>query len=249
MTTHAAGSMRDAMGQENIPYYYHIVPLQPLHIIVRRRYKLTTIRCNYLKASILYNIYNINEVTLIDSLPAFKNNINEERMSIYNTVSTLICCIALLSSREIFAFTASYRCDQSFIASSSRTSSQLFMSQSVDSILSRRELSKRAFVSLFTGATIATISSLPAQSNADDDIIWKTGRAPQIPGQKPKDKSDVRGTKKDPSFLRSISDCKSKCENSYGPDGLSRSASECLSTCQDICCTTYEQCTFNITPR
>lgn len=204
-----------------------------------------------LSRSTIYNTFTLisPEISLTASRIIITST-KKRRMSIYNTVSTLICCIALLCSREVFAFTASYRCDQSYIVSSSRISSQLFMSKSDASILSRRELAKRAFASLFTGAgSIATIASLPAQSNADDDIIWKTGRAPLIPGQKPKDKSDVKGTKKDPSFLRSISDCKSKCENSYGPDGLSRSASECLSTCQDICCTTYEQCTFNITPR
>jgi hypothetical protein len=49
--------------------------------------------------------------------------------------------------------------------------------------------------------------------------------------------------------LRSVSDCKGKCENTPGPDGLARSSTECLSACQDICCTTYEQCTFAIVPR
>ncbi|KAL7430126.1 hypothetical protein ACHAXM_002019 [Skeletonema potamos] len=117
-------------------------------------------------------------------------------------------------------------------------------------MLSRREWSKRALSSLIMGAgSIVTIASNPEQANAAESIIWKTGRAPQIPGQKPKDKSDVKGTKKDPSFLRSIADCKTKCENNYGPDGLSRSSTECLSSCQDICCTTYEQCTFAIVPR
>lgn len=157
-------------------------------------------------------------------------------------LSALLCCVVLLLSREISAFSSSSQ-------PLSRASSSL-LAQSDDTMLGRREWSKRAFTALITGAgSIATITSNPEQSNAADDIIWKTGRAPQIPGQKPKDKGDVKGTKKDPSFLRSISDCKSKCENSYGPDGLSRSASECLSSCQDICCTTYEQCTFNITPR
>lgn len=161
-----------------------------------------------------------------------------------NTRSILLCCVALLFSREISAFS------NSITTSLSRASSSQLSAQSGDTMLGRREWSKRALASLITGAgSIATIASNPEQSNAADDIIWKTGKSPQIPGQKPKDKGDVKGTKKDPSFLRSISDCKTKCENGYGPDGLSRSASECLSACQDICCTTYEQCTFAITPR
>jgi hypothetical protein len=91
-----------------------------------------------------------------------------------------------------------------------------------------------------------------AQGNDDNDdntTLWLTGKAPKVPGQKPKDKSDVSGTKRDPNFLRSISDCKSQCENTPGPGGLARSKEDCLSECQDICCTTYEQCTFAIVPR
>jgi hypothetical protein len=70
-----------------------------------------------------------------------------------------------------------------------------------------------------------------------------------VPGQKPRDKDDVKGTRKDPNFLRSVADCKGKCENTPGSDGLARTKEECLTTCQDICCTTYEQCTFAIVPR
>lgn len=79
--------------------------------------------------------------------------------------------------------------------------------------------------------------------------VYNTGKAPIVPGQKPKDKSDTKGTKRDPNFLRSISDCKAQCEQSNGPDGYARSKEECLELCQDICCKTYEQCTFAITPR
>ncbi|KAL7471494.1 hypothetical protein ACHAXS_011782 [Conticribra weissflogii] len=102
-------------------------------------------------------------------------------------------------------------------------------------------------------STISFINCFSAESahaaEVKEPTIWKTGRAPEIPGQKPKDKGDVKGTKKDPSFLRSVADCKNKCENSYGPDGRGKTSAECLSECQDICCTTYEQCTFAIVPR
>ena len=118
--------------------------------------------------------------------------------------------------------------------------------------LSRRDLAKSFTSSLFTaGVFSTTVLSHPDASSADATgaTIWKTGKAPEVPGQKPKDKSDTKGTRKDPNFLRSIADCKGKCENSPGPDGLARSSAECLSTCQDICCTTYEQCTFAIIAR
>lgn len=92
---------------------------------------------------------------------------------------------------------------------------------------------------------------IPQQVMAADKepTVYKSGKAPIVPGQKPKDKNDTSGTRKDPNFLRSISNCKSQCENSTGSDGYARSKEECLSDCQDICCTTYEQCTFGIVPR
>ena len=119
----------------------------------------------------------------------------------------------------------------------------------------RREWSRSMLSSLIAssiGFSVAAGSDPdPAYASTDGGhaIIWKTGRAPIVPGQKPKDKDDVRGTRKDPNFLRSVADCKGKCENTPGPDGLARSSTECLSACQDICCTTYEQCTFAIVPR
>ena len=97
--------------------------------------------------------------------------------------------------------------------------------------------------------SVTNANTEPALAAEKGDIIWKTGKSPIVPGQKPRDKSDVKGTRKDPSFLRSISDCKSKCENTPGPEGLAKSKEECLAECQDICCTTYEQCTFAIVPR
>lgn len=91
----------------------------------------------------------------------------------------------------------------------------------------------------------------PESAMAEDSkrTVYLTGKTPQVLGQKPRDKNDYTGTRKDPNFLRSISDCKSQCENKLGPDGLYRSKESCLSDCQDICCTTYEQCTFAIVPR
>lgn len=77
-----------------------------------------------------------------------------------------------------------------------------------------------------------------------------SGKPPQVAGQaKPQDKSNVKGTRKDPDFLRSIADCRSQCQNTVGSDGYARAKEDCLSECQDICCKTYEQCTFNIVPR
>ena len=123
--------------------------------------------------------------------------------------------------------------------------------QKANGNISRRGLTKSIVSSLISAGFLGTIAGKtdPASANTEDATIWKTGRAPEVPGQKPKDKGDTKGTRKDPNFLRSVADCKGQCENSYGPDGLARSSTECLSACQDICCTTYEQCTFAIVPR
>lgn len=108
-------------------------------------------------------------------------------------------------------------------------------------------LSRKSF---FHKSTALVISGaiMPNSALAEDKpvTVWMSGKAPIVPGQKPKDKNDVSGTRKDPNFLRSISDCKSQCENANGP---MKTKEECLSECQDICCNTYEQCTFAIVPR
>lgn len=117
----------------------------------------------------------------------------------------------------------------------------------------RRFMWSVTLTSLVVGANV--VNSFPELALAVETetvgeyTIWKTGRAPIVPGQKPRDKDDVKGTRKDPNFLRSVADCKGKCENTPGSDGLARTKEECLTTCQDICCTTYEQCTFAIVPR
>jgi hypothetical protein len=117
---------------------------------------------------------------------------------------------------------------------------------SSSSPLPRRQVLQVALSAVFFGA-----SALPAVA-ADEKkagTVYLTGKAPKVAGQKPKDKNDVSGTRKDPKFLRSLSDCKSRCETIPTSEGLARSKEDCLSECQDICCASYEQCTFAIVPR
>jgi len=119
----------------------------------------------------------------------------------------------------------------------------------------RREAFRKIISSSFLVIGGAGMTLYPTQDDIaiaaeeKESIIWKSGKSPQIPGKKPKDKNDTSGTRKDSDFLRAISNCKSQCEQSVGPDGYARSKEECLSDCQDICCKTYEQCTFGIVPR
>jgi hypothetical protein len=101
---------------------------------------------------------------------------------------------------------------------------------------------------LFPGEAVAKSDT---QETSTTPVIYKSGKTPIIPGGKARNKDDLSGTRKDPNFLRSISDCKNQCENLQGPSGYGnvKSKEECLSDCQDICCTTYEQCSFAIVPR
>jgi hypothetical protein len=65
--------------------------------------------------------------------------------------------------------------------------------------------------------------------------VFKSGKNPDQPTD-----SKV-GTRKETKFLRSMSDCKSKCQL---PGGLAKT--DCVQDCQDQCCESYEQCSFKI---
>lgn len=125
-------------------------------------------------------------------------------------------------------------------SSTAPSSSSLFESR-------RNMLAAAAMQICLLGGAATAIT--PSPVIAAEPTLYKSGKAPVIPGQKPKDKNDLKGTRKDPDFLRSIADCKNQCQSTNGPDGLAKAKEDCLSECQDICCTTYEQCTFNIVPR
>jgi hypothetical protein len=104
-------------------------------------------------------------------------------------------------------------------------------------------------VATTSGAMAATTTTAQDQGGTTrTTTIYKSGKAPMVPGAPPRDKSDFKGTRKDPDFLRSLSGCKSQCETA-GDGSLAKSKEDCLSECQDICCKTYEQCTFDIVPR
>ena len=72
---------------------------------------------------------------------------------------------------------------------------------------------------------------------------YKSGKAPYIDGEQNKDKDkSTAGTKKDTSFLRAMSDCKTKCQQPG--EGLAKN--DCVQDCQDQVCNSYEQCSFKI---
>ena len=118
----------------------------------------------------------------------------------------------------------------------------------------QKEVNFQARRTFLTAAAmnVCLVGAAPVVAGADDGsaaTVYKSGKAPIVPGKKPKDKNDLKGTRKDPDFLRSVADCRNQCQSTNGPDGYARSKEDCLSDCQDICCSTYEQCTFNIVPR
>lgn len=75
------------------------------------------------------------------------------------------------------------------------------------SLLLDRRLS---IVSLTGLLTIPVVSLLPQSSTAEvtPGTNFFTGKPPKVPGAKKRDPNDTKGTKKDPSFLRSVSNCK-----------------------------------------
>jgi hypothetical protein len=69
-------------------------------------------------------------------------------------------------------------------------------------------------------------------------LTYKSGKSPTAANpNNPKE-----GTKKEPSFLRCVSNCKSDCQKPG--EGLAKN--DCVSDCQDQCCSSYEQCSFKI---
>ena len=79
-----------------------------------------------------------------------------------------------------------------------------------------------------------------ADSGGSAHIVYKSGKTPDK--MKNKDSSNKKGTRKDTSFLRCMSNCKSDCQKPG--EGLAKS--DCNQDCQDQCCTSYEQCSFRI---
>jgi hypothetical protein len=69
-------------------------------------------------------------------------------------------------------------------------------------------------------------------------LIYKSGKSPTPPNQS----DPKKGTKKDSTFLRCISDCKTRCQRPG--EGLAKN--DCVQDCQDQCCASYEQCSFKI---
>lgn len=172
--------------------------------------------------------------------------------------SLLCLLVTLLSSGTCFAWSpnplssvfGSTRVQHSIIHSDSSSSTDDESSSSA--FASRRNFLSAAAMNICLLGAAAPAMAAPSPTPDEEQTkatIYRSGKQPMVPGQKPRDKGDTKGSRKDPDFLRSISDCKSQCQTTPGSDGLARPKEDCLSDCQDICCKTYEQCTFDIVPR
>lgn len=85
--------------------------------------------------------------------------------------------------------------------------------------------------SIVDNAAMAADTKLPL-------LIYKSGKNSVAPNN-----NDPKlGTKKEPAFLRCVSNCKSDCQKPG--EGLAKN--DCVSDCQDQCCASYEQCSFKI---
>jgi len=90
--------------------------------------------------------------------------------------------------------------------------------------------------------TVINIFDAPMSVLAAQDVpsprIYKSGKNPDGVSSK----ESTAGTKKDTSFLRCMSNCKTQCQ--LPGEGLVKS--DCVQDCQDQCCNSYEQCSFKI---
>ena len=82
---------------------------------------------------------------------------------------------------------------------------------------SRRNFMDKIATTFVSIGSLTVLETMEVATNNKDLVayaadgqstIWRSGKTPIVPSQKPKNPNDVKGTRKDPSFLRSIAQCK-----------------------------------------
>lgn len=102
-------------------------------------------------------------------------------------------------------------------------------------------INTKSIAALFVASSVGVNpSQCISAENGAPTIVYKTGKSP-IGATKPSSDSKV-GTKKEGSFLKCVSNCKSDCQ--LPSSGLAKN--DCVQDCQDQCCNSYEQCSFKI---
>ena len=111
------------------------------------------------------------------------------------------------------------------------------------------DLGRRHFLaaSAFAALVLAPTSPAEAKEAINDCDKWAPGRR-WLTGKSCKEKAsgDLKGTKKDPQYLRKLQDCKAQGQ---APGGKEEANVEINKTCRDSVCSTYEQCTYQIGPK
>ncbi|CEL93616.1 unnamed protein product [Vitrella brassicaformis CCMP3155] len=113
-----------------------------------------------------------------------------------------------------------------------------------DPNVSRRDAPLLPLISAIAAASwqlAVSISASAAEGGEGEKRLWISGKSTE-PKKDPKARE---GTKRDPKFLKCLSQCLSECKKP-GSYGYSKSEDECLEDCRDECCFTYEQCSYAI---
>ena len=104
----------------------------------------------------------------------------------------------------------------------------------------KRAIVKTAVTTLFFGSSILPTIAVPTTQV----YVYKSGKAPYLASGSASDSKDDKypGSKKDSTFLRALSSCKTRCQQPG--EGLAKN--DCVQDCQDQTCMSYEQCSFRI---
>ncbi len=110
---------------------------------------------------------------------------------------------------------------------------------------SRKDHVQKALLGVGLGLILKVPTIYPGDyiANAVQDPkrnVWISGKSIKEKGDK-----DRTGTKKDIKYLRCLSNCTSDCKKPGASIDTSDNQS-CLEQCQDQCCETYEQCTYQL---
>lgn len=98
---------------------------------------------------------------------------------------------------------------------------------------------RNGFVAVITATLLVNPLACTA-AEVQSKIIYRSGKTPV--GTVKSSSDPKAGTKKETSFLKSMSNCKTDCQQPG--EGLAKN--DCVQDCQDQCCNSYEQCSFKI---
>ena len=135
-----------------------------------------------------------------------------------------------------------------FVITATSLNSKIFLNFNIKKFIANSIFSTSIF---FASTSVITPYHSSAHAVASisgaQTFIYKTGKAPYLVSTGSSDSATSKddkypGSKKDSSFLRSMSNCKTRCQQPG--EGLAKN--DCVQDCQDQTCNSYEQCSFRI---